>query len=67
MRGLFASSVNLRPDPAQGELLVKIHGQATPIHDATLDSICRRELVWENGRRLLGLKPLLQPDVMSIL
>jgi hypothetical protein len=41
VRGLFASSVNLRPDPASGELRVEIHGQANPIHDATLEAMCR--------------------------
>ncbi len=40
VRGLFATSVNLRPDPARGELLVQIHGQAKPIHDATLKAMC---------------------------
>ena len=40
VRGLFATSVNLRPDPARRELLIDIHGQANPIHDATLEAIC---------------------------
>lgn len=40
VRGLFASSVNLRPDPARNELRVEIHGQANPIHDATLEAMC---------------------------
>ena len=40
VRALFATSVNLRPDPARNELRVEIHGQANPIHDATLESLC---------------------------
>lgn len=40
VRGLFATSVNLRPDPARKELRVEIHGQANPIHDATLEAMC---------------------------
>jgi len=39
VRALFATSVNLRPDPARNELRVEIHGQANPIHDATLEAI----------------------------
>jgi len=37
---VFATSVNLRPDPARNSLRVKIHGQANPIHDATLEALC---------------------------
>jgi hypothetical protein len=40
VRSLFASSVNLRPDPARNELLVQIHGQANPFHDAALHELC---------------------------
>ena len=40
VRGLFSSSVNLRPDPARNELRVEIHGQSNPIHDATLEAMC---------------------------
>ncbi len=40
LRGLFASSINLRPDPARKELCVEIHGQTNPIHDATLEVMC---------------------------
>ncbi len=40
VRGLFATSVNLRPDPVRSELIVEIHGQANPIHDATLEAMC---------------------------
>lgn len=40
VRGLFSTSVNLRPDPARGELRVEIHGQTNPIHDETLAAIC---------------------------
>ena len=42
MRALFATSVNLRPDPARNErrneLRVEIHGQANPIPNATLEA-----------------------------
>ncbi len=34
-----AIGVNLRPDAARNELCVEIHGQANPIHDATLEAI----------------------------
>ena len=40
MGTVFATSVNLRPDPTRNSLRVKIHGQANPIHDATLEAIC---------------------------
>ena len=40
VRGLFASSINLRPDPARRELRVEIHGQTNPIHDAALEALC---------------------------
>ena len=40
VRGLFTSSVNLRPDPAQGQLLIEIHGQTNPAHDAVLQALC---------------------------
>jgi hypothetical protein len=40
VRGLFATSVNLRPDPAHGVLHVEIPGQTNPIHDKTLEAIC---------------------------
>jgi len=40
VRGLFATSVNLRPDPARGEMRVEIHGQTNPLHDKTLEAIC---------------------------
>ena len=40
VRALFATSVNLRPDPARNELHIEIHGQANPIHDAALEAIC---------------------------
>jgi hypothetical protein len=41
VRGLFESSVNLRPDPARRELLVEIHGQTNGMQDATLSAMCR--------------------------
>lgn len=40
VRGLFTSSVNLRPDPVRSELRVEIHGQTNPMHDATLEAMC---------------------------
>lgn len=41
VRGLFEASVNLRPDPASGQLGVEIHGLANPVHDATLEAMCK--------------------------
>jgi hypothetical protein len=62
VRSLFASSVNLRPDPAQGELHVQIHGQANPIHDATLAAMCRElnnaEILYPGTNLRLVYSPL---------
>jgi hypothetical protein len=40
VRGLMQTSVNLRPDPAIGELRIELHGQANPIHDSVVDRLC---------------------------
>ena len=40
LRAIFATSVNLRPDPARNELRVESHDRSNPIHDATLEAIC---------------------------
>ncbi len=40
MGTVFATSVNLRPDPTRNELRVEIHGQANPIPSATLETLC---------------------------
>jgi hypothetical protein len=41
VRGLMKTSINLRPDPARGELRVELHGQANPIHDALVTDLCQ--------------------------
>jgi hypothetical protein len=62
VRGLFASSVNLRPDPAHGELRIEIHGQANPIHDTTLEAICRElndaEILYPGTHLRLVYRPI---------
>ena len=62
VRSLFQTSVNLRPDPARNELLVEIHGQANPIHDACLCSICHElnstELCYPGTNLRLLYRPL---------
>jgi hypothetical protein len=40
VRGLMQTSVNLRPDPAAGELRIELHGQANPIHDTVVTKLC---------------------------
>ena len=40
VRGLFASSINLRPDATGTELHIELHGQANPAPDALLEHLC---------------------------
>jgi len=40
VRGLMQTTVNLRPDPAAGELRIELHGQANPIHDTVVAKLC---------------------------
>ena len=40
VRGVFQSSVDLRPDPTKGTLTVSIHRQATSAQDAVLLHLC---------------------------
>jgi len=40
VRGLMQTTVNLRPDPERRELRVELHGQANPVHDATVATLC---------------------------
>jgi hypothetical protein len=40
IRGLMQTTVNLRPDPAAGELVIELHGQANPIHDGVVAKLC---------------------------
>jgi hypothetical protein len=40
IRGHIHTSANLRPDPAAGILNVELHGQANPIADTIVASIC---------------------------
>ena len=62
VRGLLNSTVNLRPDPARRELVVEIHGQANPIHDATLSALCcelnEAEFTYPCTDLLLVFRPL---------
>ena len=40
IRGLMQTTINLRPDLAQGELRIELHGQANPIHDTVVAHLC---------------------------
>ena len=40
VRGLMKTVVNLRPNPAAGELRIELHGQANPIHDTVVTRLC---------------------------
>lgn len=40
IRGLMHTTINIRPDPNNGELLIQLHGQANPIHDAAVAALC---------------------------
>lgn len=40
IRGLMQTAINLRPDPAAGELRIELHGQANPIHDSVVTHLC---------------------------
>lgn len=40
VRGLMQTTVNLRPDHRRHELRVELHGQANPVHDATVAALC---------------------------
>jgi len=40
VRGLMQTTINLRPDPAAGELRIELHGQANPIHDTVVAHLC---------------------------
>ena len=41
IRGLMQTTINLRPDPAAGELRIELHAQANPVHDTALTNICK--------------------------
>jgi len=66
VRALFATSVNLRPDPARNELRVEIHGQANPIHDATLEALCTELNATEICYRGTTLRLVYRPIRSSI-
>jgi hypothetical protein len=40
VRGLMRTTINLRPDPVRAELLIELHGQTNPAHDAVVDHLC---------------------------
>ena len=40
VRGLIQTSINLRPDLVSGELRIELHGQANPVHDTIVASLC---------------------------
>ncbi|MDA1055467.1 MAG: hypothetical protein O3C40_34135 [Planctomycetota bacterium] len=40
VRGLMRTTINLRPDPARGELRIELQGQANPVHDVAVSALC---------------------------
>ena len=40
IRGLMKTTVNLRPDAGKKELRIELHGQANPIHDTLVATLC---------------------------
>ena len=41
VRAILKTSVNLRPNPAEGILEIQLHGQANPMHDECAAKLCR--------------------------
>ena len=41
VRGLFGTTINLRPDPKTKQLVVELHGQTNPAHDHVVEHLCR--------------------------
>ena len=41
VRAILKTSVNLRPNPAEGVLEIQLHGQANPMHDECAAKLCR--------------------------
>jgi len=66
VRGLFTTSVNLKPNLERGELVVEIHGQSNPIHDATLEAIClelnETEIQYPGTNLRVIYQPIRSPD-----
>ena len=40
IRSLMQTSINLRPDPANGILSIQLHGQSNPAHDRAIEQLC---------------------------
>ena len=40
VRGLMATTVNLRPDPVSKRLIIELHGQTNPAHDTVVEHLC---------------------------
>jgi hypothetical protein len=68
VRGLMQTTVNLRPDPAAGELRIELHGQANPIHDAVVANLCEElnatETHYPGTNLRLKYVPLRSPDFL---
>ena len=68
VRGLMQTAVNLRPDPAAGELRIELHGQANPIHDAVVAKLCEElnatETHYPGTNLRLKYVPLRSPDFL---
>ena len=41
VRGLMNTSINLRPDRANGQLRIELHGQTNPVHDGVVHALCK--------------------------
>jgi hypothetical protein len=42
VRAILKTSVNLRPNPAEGVLEIQLHGQANPMHDECVAKLCKQ-------------------------
>ncbi len=40
VRGLMNTTINLRPDHANGQLIIELHGQTNPVHDSVVNALC---------------------------
>jgi len=62
VRGLMATTVNLRPDPCGKRLIVELHGQANPAHDVVVERLCaelnQTETLYPGTNLTLFYRPL---------
>jgi hypothetical protein len=62
VRGLMATTVNLRPDPVGERLIIELHGQTNPAHDSVVEHLCaelnQTETLYPGTNLTLFYKPL---------